>query len=76
VAPVPFSVVCFRARPHGVAAAGLDALNQRLLDAVNGTGEVFLSHTKLDGRYCIRLAVGNATTTEADINQAWEVLNR
>ena len=45
-----------------------------LLERVNATGEVFLSHTRLDGRYVLRLAVGNARTTEDDVRRAWEVL--
>ena len=45
VAPVPFSVVCFRLRSEAS-----DEEHQRLLDRVNASGEVFLSHTKLDGR--------------------------
>jgi aromatic-L-amino-acid decarboxylase len=43
---------------------------------VNATGEVFISHTRLDGRYVLRLAIGNARTTEADVRRAWEVLRR
>jgi aromatic-L-amino-acid/L-tryptophan decarboxylase len=43
---------------------------------VNASGEVFLSHTRLDGRYVLRLAVGNARTTEADVRLAWDVLQR
>ena len=41
---------------------------------MNATGEAYLSHTKLDGRYVLRLAIGNARTTEADVRRAWEVL--
>ena len=37
---------------------------------------MFLSHTKLDGRYVLRLAIGNARTTEDDVRLAWDVLNR
>jgi aromatic-L-amino-acid decarboxylase len=69
VAPQRFSLVVFRKRAS-------DEENEAIVERANRSGELFLSHTKLDGRYCIRLAVGNATTTEADINQAWEVLNR
>jgi aromatic-L-amino-acid decarboxylase len=69
-APVPFSVVCFRLR--GGAA---DEDHARLLDAVNATGEVFLSHTKLEGGYALRLAVGNIHTTERHVARAWELLN-
>jgi aromatic-L-amino-acid decarboxylase len=41
---------------------------------VSSSGELFLSHTKLDGRYVLRLAIGNARTTETDVPHAWEVL--
>ena len=77
LAPVPFSVVCFRARPAGgdAADADLDALNERLLDAVNATGEVFLSHTKLNGAYALRLAIGHIRTEERHVRRAWEILN-
>ena len=76
IAPVPFSVVCFRARPAGwdEADASLDALNERLLDAVNASGEVFLSHTRIDGRYALRMAIGHIRTTEAHVGRAWELL--
>lgn len=76
VAPVPFSVVCFRARPRDQALTGeqLDALNERLLESVNATGEVFLSHTRLDGRFVLRLAVGHLRTTDVHVARAWELL--
>ena len=69
VAPRPFSLVCFRRDAS-------DEENEALLGRVNATGEVFLSHTKLNGRYVLRLAVGNARTTEADVQLAWRVLRR
>jgi aromatic-L-amino-acid/L-tryptophan decarboxylase len=68
-APRPFSVVCFR-------RDGSDEENERLLAAVNATGEIFISHTKIDGRYVLRLAIGNLRTTEADVRRAWDVLRR
>jgi aromatic-L-amino-acid decarboxylase len=75
LAPVPFSVVCFRARPRGRdwSEAELETLNQRLLDGMNATGEVFLSHTKLNGRFTLRLAVGNLRTEERHVARAWEL---
>ena len=69
VAPRPFSLVCFRRDAS-------DDENEALLQRVNASGEVFISHTKLDGRYVLRLAVGNARTTEADVRDAWNVLRR
>jgi aromatic-L-amino-acid decarboxylase len=68
-APRPFSLVCFRRDAP-------DDENEALLERVNASGEVFLSHTKLNGRYSLRLAVGNARTTEEDVRLAWEVLRR
>jgi len=76
LAPVPFSVVCFRACPAELAddRAALDDLNAHLLDGVNATGDVFLSHTRLDGRFVLRLAVGHIRTTERHVARAWELL--
>ena len=68
-APRPFSLVCFR---HD----GSDEDNEETLERVNASGEVFLSHTRLNGRYSLRLAVGNARTTEDDMRLAWDVLRR
>ena len=75
-APVPFSVVCFRATPAALAAddRAIDAFNERLLEAVNQTGAVFLSHTRLNGRFVIRLAIGHIRTTEGHVRMAWDVL--
>jgi len=69
VAPLRFSLVVFR-------RGGSDEDNERLVERVNSTGEIFITHTKLDGRYVLRLAIGNARTTEADVRRAWDVLNR
>jgi aromatic-L-amino-acid decarboxylase len=74
VAPVPFSLVCFRYAPSGVHEEVLNDVNAQILTAVNATGEVFLSHTKLDGRYVLRLAVGNIRTEERHVRRAWELL--
>jgi aromatic-L-amino-acid/L-tryptophan decarboxylase len=69
VAPRPFSVVCFR-------LVGSDEDNERLLERVNATGEVFISHTRLADRYVLRLAIGSFRTTEEDVRLAWDVLRR
>ena len=78
VAPVPFSVVCFRAKPPAFTGTPeeLDALNARVLDAVNASGDVFLSHTRLNQRFVLRLAVGHLRTTEDHIGRAWELLKQ
>jgi aromatic-L-amino-acid decarboxylase len=84
LAPVPFSTVCFRHRPAALAGredeaeirAALDEHNARLMDAVNRTGEVFLSHTRLHDRFAIRVAIGNLRTEERHVERAWELLRR
>jgi aromatic-L-amino-acid decarboxylase len=68
VVPPRFSLVVFRRN-------GSDEENERILERANRSGEIFLSHTKLNGRYVMRLAIGNARTTEPDVQRAWEVLN-
>ncbi|HEY6485606.1 MAG TPA: pyridoxal-dependent decarboxylase [Candidatus Cybelea sp.] len=74
LAPHPLSVVCFRYAPAGLDEAGRDALNAELLHAANATGEIFLSHTKVDGRYALRLAIGNLRTQRDDVEFAWRLL--
>ena len=77
MAPTPLSAVCFRAHPPDMNdEAELERLNARLVEAVNATGEVFLSHTKLNGRYTLRLAIGNMHTQERHIARAWELLQK
>lgn len=76
LAPVPFSVVCFRATPSGRdwTEADLAALNERIMTRVNAGGEVFLSHTVLRGRFTLRIAIGNLETTQRHVARAWELL--
>jgi aromatic-L-amino-acid decarboxylase len=78
LAPVPMSVVCFRAAPAALRgdAAALDALNERLLHDLNASGELFLSHTRLNGAFALRLAVGHVRTTEAHLSAAWALICR
>jgi aromatic-L-amino-acid decarboxylase len=82
LAPVPFSTVCFRARPRAegetaeAGSARLEALNERVMNAVNATGEAYLSHTKLNGVFTLRLAIGNIRTTEEHVRRAWQLLNK
>ncbi len=76
LAPHPLSVVCFRYAPPGFEEKALESLNASIMHAVNATGEVFISHTKIDGRYAIRLAIGNLRTQRSDVQAAWEILKR
>ena len=76
LAPVPFSTVCFRWHPAGrdLTEAALDEANAAIMDTVNRSGEVFLSHTRLSGRFTIRVAIGNLRTEERHLEGAWALL--
>jgi aromatic-L-amino-acid decarboxylase len=69
VAPAPLSVVCFRYK-------GSDEQNQAILDAVNASGKIFLSHTVLNGQLVIRVAIGNLGTSREDVELAWSLIRR
>jgi aromatic-L-amino-acid decarboxylase len=78
LASTPFSVVCFRAKPHHRAwtEAGLTSLNQAIMKRVNDSGEIFISHTVLNGRFTLRVAIGNLQTTEDHVARAWELIRQ
>ncbi|MGA3210232.1 MAG: pyridoxal-dependent decarboxylase [Terriglobales bacterium] len=67
VAPAPLSVVCFR-------YMGTDDENRALLERVNNSGKTFISHTELNGRYVLRVAIGNLATTRDDVQAVWELI--
>ena len=68
-APAPLNLVCFR---H----VGGDALNQNLLEALNVTGQLYLTHTSLDGRYALRMSIGQSSTQERHVLAAWETIQK
>jgi aromatic-L-amino-acid decarboxylase len=74
LAPVDLSLVCFRLN-DGRDEAGLDALNRELLARINAAGPVFLTHTSLRGKFTIRLVVGQRTTEERHVREAWEIIS-
>jgi aromatic-L-amino-acid/L-tryptophan decarboxylase len=75
LAPVRFSAVLFRCRPHHLAEEeALTALNAEILRRVNASGRVFLSHTKVYGQYALRVAIGNGRTSRQDVHEAWRLV--
>jgi len=73
MAPVPFALVCFRAHPSGVA--DVDKLNEQIMNDINASGEAYLSHTKLNGEFTLRLSVGSIRVEERHIEKVWRLLN-
>lgn len=66
--PAPLNLVCFR---H----VGGDAFNERLLDHLNRSGRLYLTHTKLRDRYTLRFCIGQTHTEERHVHQAWDYIN-
>jgi aromatic-L-amino-acid decarboxylase len=83
MAPVPFALVCFRARmsePETVVTGSvgndrLNDLNERLMNSINSSGEAYLSHTKLNGKFTLRLSVGSIRVEERHIENVWRLVN-
>lgn len=67
VVPRSLNLVCFRLR-------GEDGANERLLNRLNESGRMFLTHTRLNGQYVLRLCVGQTHTNESHVREAWEII--
>ncbi len=77
LAPSPFSVLCFRYHPKNLNDENqLNELNEKLLNKINETGELFLSHTKLNGKFTIRIAISGLRTEERHVKKAWELIKK
>ena len=74
VAPSPLNLVCFRYRPPSVTEAQADRLNEELMERLNATGEVYLTHTKLGGRFALRMVVGQTFTEQRHVMAAWDLI--
>lgn len=76
MAPTPFSTVCFRANPGNLDEKSIDALNEKLMNNVNETGKLFITHTKLNNKFVIRLVVSGIRTKEFHVRNAWELIQK
>ncbi|MCC6962077.1 MAG: aminotransferase class V-fold PLP-dependent enzyme [candidate division Zixibacteria bacterium] len=75
LAPTHLNLVCFRYHPAGVNDPGqLNVLNERLLERVNATGKAYMTHTKLNGAYTLRMVIAQTQVTHADVKAAWELI--
>ncbi len=74
MAPVDFSLVCFRANPGNKSEEELDELNKQLLDVINNTRRTLLTQTRLKGKFVIRVSIGQRTTTEHHVRAIWDLI--
>ena len=75
MAPVPFSTTCFRAVPQNISDENkLDLFNEKLMNNINKTGKIFLTHTKLNKKFVIRFVVSGIRTKEIHVIKAWNLI--
>ena len=76
LAPVPLNTVCFRFAPRHTSLRGteLERVNRELMDDVNRSGKIFITHTRLGDRFCLRLSIGQMGTEQEHVSQAWQVI--
>lgn len=75
MAPVPFALVCFRIKPVGMSENEINDLNESIMNDINASGEAYLSHTKLNGKFTLRLSVGSIRVEERHLMKVWDILN-
>ncbi|HID31058.1 MAG TPA: hypothetical protein EYP19_13795 [Desulfobacterales bacterium] len=76
MAPRTINLVCFRVNPaeRTYTEAELEQINRNIMDEINRTGKMFFTHTKLKGRFSLRLCIGQTSTTREHVRRAWEML--
>ena len=73
LAPVPFALVCFRACPKNIE--NLDGLNEKIMNSINATGKAYISHTKLNDKFTLRISIGSLRVEEQHVEKLWNLLN-
>jgi len=75
LAPAPLNAICFRHLPAGVTdPAAIDAVNAELLERLNNSGSVFMTHTRLNGLFAIRMVVGQTNVQQRHVDRAWTLI--
>ena len=75
LAPVDFNLICFRYRPKGIRAESkLNAMNAQILHQINDSGKAYLTHTKLNGKYTLRLVIGQTNVTQQQVDEVWNLI--
>jgi len=75
LAPTPFATLCFRYKPQNVTDQDqLNQLNSRLMETLNDSGKLYLTHTKLNGKFTLRMVIGQTRQQEHHVRSAWELI--
>ena len=77
LAPIPLNMVCFRYHPEGLNNEDqLNHLNETLLEEINNTGDMYVTHTKIKGKYTIRFVAGQTYMEERHVKEAWDLIQK
>jgi aromatic-L-amino-acid/L-tryptophan decarboxylase len=74
MAPVPLNLICFRYAPGGIPETSLNGLNMELMERLNRTGRIYLTHTKLNTAVALRMVVGQTNVGQRHVDEAWELI--
>lgn len=75
LAPVDFSLVCFRYLPSGITdEASINEINERLLQTLNAGGKLYMTHTKLNGKYTLRMVIAQTYVEKHHVENAWKLI--
>ena len=75
LAPVTVNLICFRYHPKNTSDENqLNALNEKLMGELNRTGQIYLTHTKLNGKYTLRLCIGQTRVEQRHVDEAWKLI--
>jgi len=74
LAPAPLNLICFRFKPENKSEEELNQINEKLLHTLNATGKIYLSHTKLNGKYTLRMVIGQTYVLQKHVEKAWELI--
>jgi aromatic-L-amino-acid decarboxylase len=74
MAPVPLNLLCFRYAPGGIPETSLNALNMELMERLNRTGKIYLTHTKLNTAVALRMVIGQTNVGQRHVDEAWELI--
>ena len=76
LAPVKLQTLCVRHEPEGASADALDAHTLSWADAINASGDAYLTPALLDGHWMVRISIGALATTRADVERLWSTIQR
>jgi len=75
--PLNFNMICFRYHPNDISDPDeLNALNEKFLNSLNDTGEVYMTHTKVKGQYTIRMVIGQTYVQQHHVDKAWDIIQK